>query len=594
MGWTVNFKSFDDVSCQILVDGGGGSFTGAANPIVFEEDDSDNLLDVLRSKTGYINLIETENGEFDDIYPSTNTESIVEVWHGSELLFFGYLQAQNFDHDWISAPRHISIPISSPLGVIHEMNINPINAAGNTTLGTVMKEVCQYLGYDYIEIPSNLLTNSVNPMHVYVNNRVLSPYNDNYGFGEEDLFSPMSYTNFLEAFCNLYGLIAHESVYNLQYKCLTFTRVDYTGNYLLMAVSSLNDTSVNGTIITPSSLTFSNIFSIADSNSVESRILPIGKLEINHGEYLDEAKMNLRLSTLLDDGTLYGMGKVMYMAPLSITNGGEFYSRLWNNSTALYTDYQRQGDMTRTAGDGEKEVIDLSFSHEVGTPSNDPLFEYTFSKFPRLHWGSMSFVMKTKEKPLEGTYRFQLQSGNQYLNMSGIIPYWSTTPAILDNIYYNDDGELRIDGIGATTNPITVRVYQAAYTRTYWGNPIVELKLTTKSSPLAVYKDPRVSPIKTIKVEGSKASDSIDMPIHDYIDNPGRIIGGSLLAQNQYSYMFSSLSMLKVNVKRLSNTDLNILALATFTINGTSGWKLLTISGNVWDNTFDLVFIKSN
>ena len=130
--------------------------------------------------------------------------------------------------------------------------------------------------------------------------------------------------------------------------------------------------------------------------------------------------------------------------------------------------------------------------------------------------------------------------------------------------------------------------------RTYWGDPITSLKLTVKKNPLLTYYGLNPKPVRTIKEEGSRETASISLLFHDYIDNPGRIVGGSVIAQNNYAYLFTSLSVLNVRVKRASlNYDQTALYKNSFTIDGTSGWKLVSFGCDVWNDDFILKFMKS-
>ena len=120
MGYTLTFKTLADETCIVKIDGGGTALKGASNPFVFDEDADTNLLNVIRVKTGYLNLIETTNGSLDGLFATTNTQHTVEATIAGKLIFYGYLQAQNFGKRYAPAPQEISFPIISPLGVIAE------------------------------------------------------------------------------------------------------------------------------------------------------------------------------------------------------------------------------------------------------------------------------------------------------------------------------------------------------------------------------------------------------------------------------------------------------------------------------------------
>ena len=85
--YTIPFKSLTGNACSIDIydDAYTGTavttLTGAPHPITFDEDDDDDLLTVVRSKTGYLNLIETTAGELDGVYPTTNTSRQVKAYY---------------------------------------------------------------------------------------------------------------------------------------------------------------------------------------------------------------------------------------------------------------------------------------------------------------------------------------------------------------------------------------------------------------------------------------------------------------------------------------------------------------------------------
>jgi hypothetical protein len=108
------------------------------------------------------------------------------------------------------------------------------------------------------------------------------------------------------------------------------------------------------------------------------------------------------------------------------------------------------------------------------------------------------------------------------------------------------------------------------------------------------YHDKRVNPLRTIKQGGSKETANISMTFHDYIDTPGRIVGGSLVAQNDYAYMFQSLRVLDVRAKRTQNNSWDEITMKTglFTINGVPGWKLICFGMDVWNDEYILKFMK--
>lgn len=605
MGYTLTFKTLTEKTVVVTIDGGGTPLTGAVTPITIDEDNDNDILNVIRTKTGYLNLVETEDGELDGIYPQTNTEKAIEVTCDSKMIFSGYLQAQNFDRRLTPCPRSVSLPIVSKLGIIAEKNINAIKNAGNTRLGVVMKEICTNLGYEYIFVPSNLLVNDVNPMQVSINNRKLSPFNDEYRFGTGDVFAPMSYEEFLESFCNLYGVIAHDIITEnsgVYTPALMFTRINYSGDYSKMSVSSLDNATYTGIGVTPSSLVFDTLFNISDNQSKEVNILPLGRLDIIHGDYDDDVEMDLRLATCGDRpevriGNVGGVdGKVLFLLPISIADGNEFSTEYFDNSSASYSGYPPEGKTRiRVPGTGSNEYIEISqnITSITQTQIDTPLFEYKFGVAPR---SDFSLIFKTLHD--QSQYRLCVKYGNKYLKSSVGGGYeWTSIVTVLQPNYQQDTG-IVLDGIPAVEGPVTVQVLTAVYTvgsvSRYKDDPVSTLSLTVKRNPLSEYYDKRIDPTRTIKLQGHFDETSIDMQFHDYINNKGRIVGGSLLAQNDYDYMFRSLRVSTITARRtLANTyNMETLMMANYTINGTNGWKLLAMGMEPWNEDILFTFVK--
>ena len=99
--WTIPFKSFNGTSCHVDIydEGFAGEVTtlkGDAEPFYYEEGNSSDLLnDVVRYRTGYINVIEENATQLADIYPTTDKQRYVEFYYGASLNFCGYIQVQS-------------------------------------------------------------------------------------------------------------------------------------------------------------------------------------------------------------------------------------------------------------------------------------------------------------------------------------------------------------------------------------------------------------------------------------------------------------------------------------------------------------------
>jgi len=590
MGWTVNFKSISGKDCVIDIGGGGTVITGAADPVTWDETDSDNLLEVVRWRTGNIRIIEPSFGDLDAMHPAKDTDITVVVTYDGCVAFSGFVQAQDFDQPYEPGPREMTLPIVSLLGTAGNRYMTNRETSGTETLGNVMKEICTDLGFTHIIVPALLLENSVNPLQVSVNCRTLCPFNSDYEFGKNDLFSPLSYLEVIEGFCNLYGLIAHDTNDGNGNNVLLFQKAGYDGEWVKMQVSSLDDTSYTGTSSQQQYATFDNIFTPADDDGKVSHIAPLGRIDINYGSLLEEVNMDLKRASLLTpESTLYNVGKVLFFHPLPIAQGGEFYSVLQSDDTSPYSGYSTQGDMVRICGDGNREYIDLSYHiQDINNVSDTPLFEYTFGQVPRTVF---SFIMDTLDHLF--CYRLQIQSGSKYLmtNQYGAAS-WTDTPTIIDIFSYTTDKGYIIEDIYPTSEPVTVRILANYRTQTYWGDPITKLSLSVRGNPLNayLYED---KGLRTIKVAGTEKNTNVKCLFHDYVDNEGRIIGGHISEQDDYSYMFASKKCLTVTVKKTtSGFDISQLYLQNFTIGEDNGWMVLSVNFSPWDDIYELSIVK--
>ena len=85
--WQLQFASRSNVACRVDIykrEYTGSTvtqLTGAATPVYWDEDDDNDLLNVIRVKTGYISVIENTYHELDTLHPSTNIDHYVEVYY---------------------------------------------------------------------------------------------------------------------------------------------------------------------------------------------------------------------------------------------------------------------------------------------------------------------------------------------------------------------------------------------------------------------------------------------------------------------------------------------------------------------------------
>lgn len=299
--WTIPFMSMKGVNCRIDIykrgytgstvttlasNVSGAPGCAAAQPFYWEEDDDESLLEVIRVKTGYINLIETIRDGLSDLYPSTNTEHFVEVTYGNSLVFTGFMQAQTFENEWGPAPRELSFPVISPLGIMDGFTFNTINPPTMVTFATLFREIISGSNgaYSYVQMQSTggnptVSINEFNSMNIQ--SLVVSPYKSK--LDGNNPFEGIDYRTFIEAVCNCFGLIAHDDPGRL-----IFSKFDNDNNYYL-TINSGGIVSV-GTL--SGNYDLDAEFENRSADNGESTVLPLNKITIDYeGDDVKDARL---------------------------------------------------------------------------------------------------------------------------------------------------------------------------------------------------------------------------------------------------------------------------------------------------------------
>ena len=293
--WQIQFKSLQGVDCKvnICVNGYTGTpsqLTGGETPVYWEENESKDLLKVVRTKTGYISFIEETFGYWNAVFPTTNIDRYVEVFYGTKVVFTGYLQAQSFENEWAAPPREIQIPIQSPLLAAQTIHFDAVQPQ-MITLAQALKWAIEKTGapYKYIEFPSQVKLDSK------FRASMLSPYNDSFNrsnVGEDSsVFTPVDIYTFIEGICNAYGLIVHDTP-----DTLMFMRFNAASNetYYRYSVSDLPSATPLGVALPYFSEDFSDIFAPEGDESTDSVVLPLQRIVFNYNsEQITNVDMDL-------------------------------------------------------------------------------------------------------------------------------------------------------------------------------------------------------------------------------------------------------------------------------------------------------------
>lgn len=369
--WYFKFKTFQGHTCQVDIydenfsgtaielnkDVSGSPGCPADNPLVIEEDNSDNVLSNVRIKTGYVNLIELTSGGLQDMYPSENGEFEVYAFIDKPsnidipsddadqyIIFHGYIQAQSFEQDYLSYRDKVKLPIQSVMGVLQEQ---PITRESNVVADILVE--C-FSEYKYFVIPAiNVTVAGESPrrlVEMAVAQCILTPINSDYNYGTHasgdtapEPVIPLTRAEFMERLCNVFGLISHDAG-----NMLVFTKIGWTGDFIRYRnvaawESSATTIGSGGTINT-----FSSLFDFSDKKSKISHVDSVHKLT----KYWE----NMSLPVKVDFSVASDLGQHGNERLLKY-EGFEIASNIWLNTSLSNID-----NATYIVGDGENEYLE--------------------------------------------------------------------------------------------------------------------------------------------------------------------------------------------------------------------------------------------
>ena len=157
--WQIPFKSLrsgTDYTVNVYQSGYSGSavvLKGGAEPFSTQEDDSDDMFTPIRTHSGYLRIVDdgfAANGTtaFDwlSFLPSTDTDRPVTLTDGQgNVVWHGFLQAQNFGGTLYGNPQVREFPVQCPLAILEGFDINYQN--------TEIRNFAYLLNYIISQIP---------------------------------------------------------------------------------------------------------------------------------------------------------------------------------------------------------------------------------------------------------------------------------------------------------------------------------------------------------------------------------------------------------------------------------------------------------
>lgn len=332
--WRIQFKSLNETGCLVniyeegytssfadttktgadvpfAVETGVKELIGASNPFDYQEDDDNNLLSFIRLKTGYIRVIEEAYGELNDLYPTSIRQHYVEAFYGTERVFSGYMQCQQFDNGWVQNPRELEFPVISPLGLLESFKFGIPEVHGLQTMGSLMNYLLKTLNpsadgktSDYADViyPGD---STYSPWNQVISTIVMCPFND--GFKHYNapgkIYAPRDLKYFVDGICSNFGWIVHDTP-----SSLVFTKYDYkTDGYSRLTYAGLKSLNSGLSGVQQLATSFNSYYSNSDDNAVQSMVMPLKQITLKmEGANISEKRLSTKLTYMLFTDAMYG------------------------------------------------------------------------------------------------------------------------------------------------------------------------------------------------------------------------------------------------------------------------------------------------
>ena len=607
--WTFSFMSQKGRSCRVDIYKRGYTGTDvtvldstnsnapalpAADPIYYEEDDDEDLLSVVRAKTGYINLVETVYGSLDELFPTKNTDHYIEFYYGGSLNFMGFIQAQSFENSWKAAPREVSIPIVSPLGMLDSITMPVYNPPQAISLAALLDDVLDKLAEIGIEYDGVIWPQLTTGLDATISSLVVSPFNSEKTPASSSLWEPISCNEFVEGLCNAFGWMIHEMG-----RQIILSKYDHTGNYNYILASNLRTlTNVQTVPYTGGTeFTLTDYVTPADNNGNESTVMPAKKVVLEYGgEYVKRAQFefgHMVYNGTTIDGNQYAAWLTLPSAPsLERTpeiSAGDYARYLLPNNTFNNGKLISEGVNAGTFGNRAEQKECLL----VNLPQQGVTIGWIFS-------------IKFYERPTGSdlTIKWKSRWGDNLLTLSddNTIPHKDVQVKIkAGDLWYQGGGQwsssvpsVFFDSGGLITNapahiPIEVRFYektQAAVDHRAQTLTIEDLTLeempTSYSNYTVIQSDNDT--IKNTNGDG-ECEVSVNMLFSGYRKN-SNMIGSTVISPRftDYDYMLKSNKRLQIKFKKTGAMTIQTWAYFVYSVFMSEDWRIISMSEYPWND----------
>lgn len=604
--WTVPFKSRNGTDCRVDIYKRGytGSsyvtIKGQANPFYWQEDNSENLLDVVRTKTGYLNVVETGSGTLSDLAPATDHDHYVEFYYGQTIYFNGFMQAQNFENEWVSAPRCLSFPVQSPLALIYGLDFDIPQEPSFVKLAAVLKEACDGLQANIgnVIFPSGYRDDMT--LALWMNTLIYSPYNSEYqsnAYSTEPLFKATNYGEFIEGLCKCFGLIVHDIP-----GYLVFSRFDYMKSYEIWDVRYMNGESYHPSAYEDGDdlLDIRNL-DVKSNKNKESVVLPVHEIILDYeGDFYIEEAIDITKGKVSDSyhGTIDEDDQVVFYPALNISVPSSLLQTYYHSLPSAV-----RGVWLLAAGNGLRPMI-LVDERGGGYLSSQAILTWKVYNPPK----TMSYfnvaVMLSRGANINETESsdveigIEVKNGSKYYNASTYT--WETTQRV--NGVTGTDGlhELLITGEPDKVTPLEITLYMndmGSYPESLYLIESIRLRYDQGQLCQYVTKLPQNTK-KLTSDNGSPNSETVNQlfNVATYNNNSLSKGGNSWFDENvicEYDYMFVSQNRLMVDLELIAIQPYNYTRLVQYYIDAWR-WRIISITCEPWNDVMNLTMHRSS
>lgn len=380
--WQIQFKTIQEDLLTISIyhknySGAIVQLTGGSTPMVTEELKSDNILEPIRTQTGYINICCGRSTWLEVI----NSGEMVELKKGSTILWRGFISKEAFTGGLFNTTEEYQIPIHCVLTQLqaHDFVVSPFDMP---TFAKVMYEGFALIGVgpDYLYWPE-----VAGNAPVFLGNRMQrSNFADSFDTNEGETLvkSNSSYYDVLYEMCKYYGWTLCSDGANIifltpgqsRYNYCWFQDIgdieNYGADYVSVSSKSVASSSLES-LTYLSALHNERVLQPVKSVSIIGNINPYGDFDPQYPKEVVTKWIEEHLNNISwrDIGEIRQYTRNFYPPTSVSASGGEYVSysnevvemRLWEYGRGETTHYGRIASIDRTPIEDVGNKIDYNW-----------------------------------------------------------------------------------------------------------------------------------------------------------------------------------------------------------------------------------------